>query len=334
MSYATIAAEAFEGCDYLREVVTPANMTSIGDRAFKSCKSLQELSIPQSKLKDIGKEAFSQCIKLQDVAIGNECGTIETSAFTGCVSLASLDRFSQDHAQYPFDIVGDYAFSNCGFKKLNLSLRSSTIYTFWGDNCFADNTSLEEVNFLSSCYMSTRMFANCKSLKNVNFKNNQTSYVYPYTFENCASLASITLPSKIWYVSEGMFHGCTALEEVKFTQYGAAESMVSLVQRNAFSGCSMLTSIDFPASLNTLDYFDDGCLSGIFKTATDSRGMTVRLHGMALHDMMQPAGQMLTADVKYGEVYTISVYFDDTCKASIEAYDPAKQLSTIMSFTD
>lgn len=126
-------------------------------------------------------------------------------------------------------MVGDYSFAGTSLTKVNLSLRSSSIYTFWGDYCFADCKGLAEANILSACYMSNHMFANDTALTAVNFKNNHTSYVYPFVFENCTSLPQITLPSKIWYVSEGMFHNCSSLRTVKFSDYTAANSMVSLV---------------------------------------------------------------------------------------------------------
>ena len=112
---------------------------------------------------------------------------------------------------------------------MNLSLRSAGIDNFWGDYCFAECKNLEEVNILSAGYMSNHMFSNCTSLKTVNFKNNQTSYVYPNVFNGCSSLTTITLPSKLWYISEEMFKDCTNLEYVKFNRYDAKSSVTNLI---------------------------------------------------------------------------------------------------------
>ena len=97
---------------------------------------------------------------------------IGTSAFCNDVRLMNVSRLADADPGHTFDIVGDYAFYNTALKKVNLSLRSSSIYTFWGDYCFAECKDLEEANILSSCYMSTGMFKGCTKLKSVNFKNN------------------------------------------------------------------------------------------------------------------------------------------------------------------
>lgn len=46
--------------------------------------------------------------------------------------------------------------------------------------------------------MSQGMFKNCDKLSKVEFTKNTTSYyTYPGVFENCTSLTSIVLPSKM-----------------------------------------------------------------------------------------------------------------------------------------
>ena len=289
--------EAFSGCKELKVVSMPDGIDGIGPSAFYKCEQLNGVYVPNSVL-SVGDAAFRGCKKLRRIAVGNRVLNFGTSAFADCSMLLSVDRFSQSDARYPFDMVGDYSFAGTSLAKVNLSLRSSSIYTFWGDYCFADCKSLAEVNILSSCYMSNHMFANDTALTAVNFKNNHTSYVYPFVFENCTSLPQITLPSKIWYVSEGMFHNCSSLRTVKFSDYTAANSMVSLVQKNAFNGCSKLESIEFPASLNSLDYFKDACLSACSAKA-------LNFHGLAASVLLSANNSVLTSDLMYGKVYNI-----------------------------
>lgn len=132
-------------------------------------------------------------------------------------------------------------------------MRSAGIDNFWGDYCFADCKQLEEVNILSAGYLSKSMFSGCTSLTAVNFKNNHTSYVYPDVFLSCTSLTSIMLPSKLWYISEEMFKDCINLKYVKFNDYHKDNSAINLVQKNAFNGCMNLNSIEFPASLTSIN---------------------------------------------------------------------------------
>ena len=189
---------------------------------------MQGIALPNSTTY-IGDEAFKDCKSLAYVAFGPNVKEIGTSAFCGDDKLMNVSRLNDIDPGHTFDIVGDCAFYGASLKKANLALRSSSIYTFWGDYCFAENKSLEEVNFLSSCYMSTGMFKGCTKLKDVNFKNNHTSYVYPNVFEGCTALSTITLPSKIWYISENMFKDCSSLKTVSFNTYDASDSSINLI---------------------------------------------------------------------------------------------------------
>lgn len=42
----SIGIESFYGCDVLAEVTAPSRLSSIGDRAFKSCGSLKVFTMP------------------------------------------------------------------------------------------------------------------------------------------------------------------------------------------------------------------------------------------------------------------------------------------------
>ena len=207
--------------------------------------------------------------------MGNNANFIGTSAFLDDISLMTMSRFEDSDPGHTFDKVGDYAFCNTAMKKVNLSLRSAGIDNFWGDYCFASCDNLEEVNILSACYMSNHMFAGCKKLRTVNFKNSHTSYAYPNVFEGCTSLESITIPSKIWYISEEMFKDCTSLKTVSFNDYQLSSSMTNLMQKNAFNGCSSMRSLSLPASFNSFECFDDACLCGCALTSLSIPGIPI-----------------------------------------------------------
>ena len=59
-SVTSIGNSAFRGCRSLSEIVIPSSVTSIGDSAFWDCYSLLEIVIPSS-VTSIGDSAFSEC---------------------------------------------------------------------------------------------------------------------------------------------------------------------------------------------------------------------------------------------------------------------------------
>ena len=71
-------------------IVLPDRVTSIGDEAFKWCKSLQSINIPDS-VTSIGKMAFVLCKSLQSINIPGSVTSIGYGAFEGCKSLQSIN---------------------------------------------------------------------------------------------------------------------------------------------------------------------------------------------------------------------------------------------------
>lgn len=62
-----------------------ASVTSIGSRAFVDCRSLTEITIPDS-VTSIGFEAFQECTSLTEIAIPDGVTSIGSNAFSGCTS--------------------------------------------------------------------------------------------------------------------------------------------------------------------------------------------------------------------------------------------------------
>ena len=144
-----------------------------------------------------------------------------------------------------------------------------------GTYLFTDNTMLKKV-FLPST--TTRIgeaaFSGCSNLQFVSIPNSVT-YIDNFAFYYCSSLTSITLPTKLKYLDYFAFYGCKNVRSLKtgcniplrngipnFSEIsditileGTKEICVS-----AFEGCSGLTSIDIPASVNIIrDHAFSGC---------------------------------------------------------------------------
>lgn len=84
-----IADRAFKGCKSLTSVTIPNSVTHIGESAFFGCKSLKSVTIPNS-VTSIRYRAFLGCESLTSVTIPNSVTNIGVQAFRGCSSLTSV----------------------------------------------------------------------------------------------------------------------------------------------------------------------------------------------------------------------------------------------------
>ena len=107
-SVTSIGDRAFSSCRFLSEIVISSSVTSIGDLAFSDCDSLSEIVIPSS-VTSIGDLAFSDCRSLSKIVIPSSVTSIGDYAFLGCRSLSEIVISSS------ITSIGKGAFCYCKF---------------------------------------------------------------------------------------------------------------------------------------------------------------------------------------------------------------------------
>ncbi|GAB6390787.1 MAG: leucine-rich repeat protein [Treponematales bacterium] len=85
----SIGNDAFFNCTSLTSVTIPAGVTSIGNRAFSYCTSLTNVTVPAG-VTSIGTGAFSRCTSFTSVTIPDSVTSIGILAFAYCSSLTSV----------------------------------------------------------------------------------------------------------------------------------------------------------------------------------------------------------------------------------------------------
>ena len=243
-SVTTIGDGAFRWCKSLISINIPNSVTTIGDRAFAGCESLTSINIPNS-VTTIGDEAFSECNSLTSINIPNSVTTIGEGAFSRCKSLTSI----------------------------NIPNSVTTI----GEHAFFDCKSLTSINIPNSVTtIGEDAFRRCKSLTSINIPNSVTT-IGEGAFADCESLTSISIPSSVVTIIGNPFccwHGILNNESKAFIDedhvlfnknkttliaYRAKETnytipnSVTTIGKSAFSNCRSLTSINIPNSVTTIE---------------------------------------------------------------------------------
>jgi len=85
----TIGNCAFRQCRSLTSVTIGNSVTSIGRSSFWACTSLTSINIPNS-ITSFGERAFSGCSSLTSITIPESVTSIEDETFESCTSLTSI----------------------------------------------------------------------------------------------------------------------------------------------------------------------------------------------------------------------------------------------------
>ena len=155
-----------------RGVITfDRNVTSIGNLAFYSQKTLESITIPNS-VAEIGPSAFQFCSSLSSVIIPDSVIQIGRLAFYACGGLVEI-------------ILG----------KSVLSIGEQTF-----DSC----TNLTSVLFSDSLVsIGEKAFWNCTRLTSIDLPNS-LERIDSYAFRRCSSLTSMFIPASVKTIGQGV----------------------------------------------------------------------------------------------------------------------------------
>lgn len=217
-SIKTIDSQAFNYCDYLKNVVFSSNsgLLYIKDYAFYNCKSIESINIPASVI-EIGYRVFSTCPSLVNITVDEQneryCssnGAVYSKDMKTLVLVAPAsyisneiipgdkENLSQIIIPYGIEVIGAGAFSEC-----------DNLYSIYIPDSVI---SIEKA-----------AFAYCDSLTEIVFgENSQLKTIGESSFRECASLAEMNIPKNVNVIGRYAFYCDNAL--ISFNFDGTTES--------------------------------------------------------------------------------------------------------------
>ena len=224
-----INENAFNNNKSIQSIET--NATSIGIRAFMSCSSLSQVSLPMCSY--IGSTAFYSCSSLSQISLP-VCEYVGFDAFDGC---SSLSQISLPMCSY----IGGAAFIEC----YSLTQVSLPVCSYIGGNAFAYCSSLSQVNLPMCISVWGTAFEYCTSLTQVSLP--MCELIGARAFEYCRALSQVSLPM-CSYIDAAVFRYCSSLSRITI----GYSSVCSLYSTNVFDDTQITSStgrIYVPASL-------------------------------------------------------------------------------------
>ncbi len=275
----------------LKTVVIPANATTIGNSAFEQCASLISIDIP-ANVETIGTAVFWGCSSLTTVTFekGSQLKTIGGGsssyygAFSYCTALTSIEIPAS------VETIGASAFKGCSKLATVTFEKESQLKTIGGGSyssgAFSDCTALTSIEIPASVEtIEAAAFKGCSSLATVTFENgSQLKTIgggssYYGAFSDCTALTSIEIPASVETIKASAFKGCSSLATVTFENGSQLKTIEGgYPSSGTFADCTALTSIEIPASVETIEAAAfKGCSS--LATVTFEKGSQLKTIG-------------------------------------------------------
>ncbi|MCQ2538111.1 MAG: leucine-rich repeat protein [Lachnospiraceae bacterium] len=207
-SIVSIHSGAYKGRHELRNIDFGPDLIQIGEEGFRSCESVESLSIP-GQVRVIGDSAFRDCINLKElhIAQNSEGKSIEIGerAFENCIKLQTVDL--------PIDLKEIFGgcFNSC--KSLESILIPEEV-TSIGENAFGGCSALRDINIPQGVTkIDDLAFSGCSALTRIELKEGLLK-IGKNAFKDCTELIEISIPSTVTKIGTSPFRGCTKLENI------------------------------------------------------------------------------------------------------------------------
>lgn len=228
---------------------------------------------------NIGDYAFANCGSLASVTIRNSGTSVGTTPFFGCTGLKDVYFYGTEAQWSQATGVGDV------FVGID---PAPTVHFVSGGGKYVYNKMAQTLMILGSGSMEDFSIATKRpwdayksEIKNIIVQEGVTS-IGINAFQECNSLASVTLPKTLTEIKRNAFDSCAALKNVTipsgvtaignyaFYKSGltsvAIPSGVTAIKYGMFSGCSALQSVTIPDGVTSIGdsaFYNCGSLTGV-----------------------------------------------------------------------
>ena len=262
--------------------IAEVNITALPIQAFYKSTNVENLILPNTLI-TIGEEMFYQS-KLKTVVIPANATTIGNSAFEQCASLISIDIPAN------VETIGTAVFLGCSSLATVTFENGSQLKTIGGDSsyygAFSYCTALTSIEIPASVEtIEAAAFKGCSSLATVTFENGSQLKTIgggsssSGAFSDCTALTSIEIPASVETIKASAFKGCSSLATVTFENGSQLKTIEGgYPSSGTFADCTALTSIEIPASVETIEAAAfKGCSS--LATVTFEKGSQLKTIG-------------------------------------------------------
>lgn len=243
------------------KVIIPSTLgtypvTNIGKNAFKSCRSITDITIPNG-VKIIDEYAFDGCSNIISITIPSSLKTIKNYAFYYCANIEKV-YITDLKAWCEIDCYGDYEVNKSPM------IFADELYLN-GEILSGELVIPEGTTSIASC-----AFWGCSEITSVSMPNSVTR-IGEFAFRKCTSLAEIEASNNITTVGEDAFYntawfdnqpnGIVYVGSVAYKYKGTPPSNLTIkngtkgIADYAFVDYDNITQVSLPPSLENIGVY-------------------------------------------------------------------------------
>lgn len=290
------AGPAFLGAP-ISNVIFGPYVTSIPDYAFKGCKTLTSVTIPED-VTSIGAAAFYDCPNLSTVNFNaTECNLSYKAQGQQVITAFNNPAITTVNFGPKVHNIPNYLFYGCsGITDLQLSPSTETI----GECAFLNCASLTQITIPETVTsIGGRAFGGCGNLSTIYFNaincvnlvtfekstpipafegsaittivfGGKVKNIPDYAFANCKRLHNISIPAECKQIGTKAFYNCSSIQAITIPED------VTSIGGLAFGGCDNLTTLNFNAKRCTgVTKVENGITYSAFHNCASLKTVTI-----------------------------------------------------------
>lgn len=226
-------------------------VTTIGESAFYSNKTIKKLTIPPT-IEKMEDDAFGSSLpstgELHITDLAQWCRIDFANAtanplYSGMPIYVNGEKLTNLVIPQGVNAVATYAFHRYkGLETLKIDTNVSAI----GRHAFSQCSNLTSVEIVGNVSrIDSSAFQSCSKLATVLLPASVDT-IGPSAFASCSSLTEFVFPSNVRKIPRSVLQQCSKLQRV------VLGSMVETIGQSAFNNCKVLTEINFPVTLRAI----------------------------------------------------------------------------------
>ncbi|PID90047.1 MAG: hypothetical protein CSA97_04885, partial [Bacteroidetes bacterium] len=245
-----IAGGAFRACKGLQQVALPESLRRVGREAFEACSALQRVELPEGLLQ-VDKKAFHECTGLLELRLPASLARIHRLAFADCTRLGLIVANMPDPAAVELD---DYPFAAVDRGSCVLQIPGGTAQV----NLYKVADVWKEFIVTDDAQLGREFYSEGLKYRVI---GDNTVYLVPVDEGETKPSGSVVIPEKV-------------------DNSGTTYTVIG-VARYTFTGCEGLERVELPSALDLMGASFDMChrLNTITSQVYLSPSSTFKMYG-------------------------------------------------------